>query len=878
MIGKTVSHYEILERLGEGGMGVVYKARDLDLERFAALKFLPAHSLDRDDALERFRKEARAASSLDHPNVATIYEIDRTEDGTAFIAMACYEGETLDQRLERGRTNHLEAAEITAQAAAGLARAHANGIVHRDVKPANLLVTNEGVVKVLDFGLARVASETRLTKTGTTVGTVHYMSPEQALGKEADERSDVFSLGVVLYQLLSGRLPFRGEQQVAVLYAIANEKHEPVVKAAPGVSRDLAAIVERALEKDPDARWPTMDALRAELEGWIAQEKARRSEARTAGAPAANGPRSRTRFVIGAFAALVLLAGAVFVGSRLFAPSAPESPASNRKVLAVLPFENLGPPEDEYFAAGITEEITARLAGLRGVGVIARTSVNQYKGTTKTVSQIGEELGIDFLLEGSVRWEHNPDGPSRVRVTPQLIRVADETHVWAEVYDESLEEVFRVQTDVATRVARELDLALNETEVNFLEERPTDDVEAYNYFLLGVEHMRNQKAEEDVRSALRMFEKAVELDSTFALAYAGICGTQTALYWFYDRSQDHVARAKEAVDRALRLDPDQFGVRMALGDYYYHGLLDYDRALPEFERARELAPGLSDPVASIGFVERRQGKWEDALRHLKEAIELDPRFFLLASEIGETLIDLGRYEESLGYFDRSIAMAPDNLSAYLWKAFATTLKDGNARRSQEILQEAPFDPTGLVAFEISRYQYMQGDFEGAYRTLEGCSLEAVDDHFYYLPKSLQLGRLCTFMGKTEEARQHYEDARAQVEGLLEQNPRDSRLHGAMGMVLARLGKKDEAIREGRRGVELMPVSKEAKQGPQRLAELAEIYTVVGEEEKALDLLESLVVMPASWIRPPVLRLDPVWDPLRGNPRFQELLERDEVVL
>ncbi|UCH84302.1 MAG: protein kinase, partial [Candidatus Latescibacterota bacterium] len=403
MIGKIVSHYKILEELGRGGMGVVYRAEDTKLRRSVALKFLPAQLTRDEEAKGRFIQEAQAASALDHPNICTIHEIDSTDDGQMFIAMACYTGETLDARIERGPLPIGDALVIAKQIAQGLGKAHAEGIVHRDIKPANIFVTNDGQVKILDFGLAKLGGQTRLTKERTTLGTVAHMSPEQTGGSEVDHRSDIWALGVVLYEMISGKLPFAGEHEQAVMYSIVNSDPEPLTAIRTGVPMELERVIAKCLEKSPADRYQHIDDVIVDLNRQTKRlqepyesEPHRHADKKTSG---------RWMGVVIAVLAIAIVSYAVYWQWSLGEKKTAVITQPDKAMLVVLPFENLGPSDVEYFTDGVTEEITSRLAVLSDLGVISRTSAMQYKNANKSIKQIGEELGVDYVLEGTVRWD-----------------------------------------------------------------------------------------------------------------------------------------------------------------------------------------------------------------------------------------------------------------------------------------------------------------------------------------------------------------------------------------------------------------------------------------------------------------------------------------
>ncbi|MFQ6008621.1 MAG: protein kinase [Candidatus Zixiibacteriota bacterium] len=500
MIGKTISHYKVLEKLGAGGMGVVYKAEDTRLKRCVVLKFLPPELTRDEEAKERFVNEAQAASALDHPNICTIYEIDETKDGQMFIAMACYEGETLKSIIDNRRLMIEEAVGIAIQIAQGLAKAHEQGIVHRDIKPANIIVTKDGVVKILDFGLAKLTGVTQLTKTGTTLGTVAYMSPEQAQGVTVDHRTDIWSLGVGLYQMVSGELPFRGEYEQAVIYSILNEEPEETSE----IPANLQQIVAKALAKEPDERYQQMDDMLTDL-------STLRKELESASTQ-------------------------VTVSKEKPAPA-----------IAVLPFVNMSAdPENEYFCDGMAEELIDAFTKLEGLRVVSRTSAFSFKGKELKIQKIGEELKVSHVLEGSVR-----KAGKRLRITAQLINVDDGYHLWSQKYDRELEDVFAIQDDIAETIVDTLKVKLvGEKEVPLIK-RYTENVEAYQLYLKG-RYFWNKRHQGELQQAMAFFNQTIEKEPTHALAYTGLADSFFIIgHYCYLPPKEAFLKAKAFAQKAL---------------------------------------------------------------------------------------------------------------------------------------------------------------------------------------------------------------------------------------------------------------------------------------------------------------------------------------
>ncbi len=903
--GTRLGPYEIVAPLGAGGMGEVYRARDTRLGRDVAIKVLPHHLSSAPHLRARFELEARMISSLNHPHICALYDVGR-EGEIDYLVMELVEGRTLEDLIPRDGLPLGRFLDVAIAVADALSAAHEAGIIHRDLKPANILVSDQGRVKVLDFGLAKVdvdaatpqASQllTRhVTQEGSIVGTAPYMSPEQAQGKPLDHRTDIFSMGTVLYEMATGRRPFQGGSSVELASSILKDTPAPISEVNPALPRDLGRIIRHCLEKAPRQRFQTALDLKYELTDLKKEtesgEQIGASAVSTPRAPgsSAASPRTKRRWWFAgatvAVAAVAVLAYARFAprqgaeratgAARSRAtrePAAAQAGAPARKMVVVLPFENLGSAEDAYFAAGMTEEFTSRLARVSGLGVISRTSAVQYDRAGKTMRQIGEDLGVDFVLEGTVRWDRRGEGASRVRVTPQLIRVADDTHVWSDAYDRDIDDLFSVQSEIAANVVRALGVTLLEPERNALEARPTENLEAYQAYVRGKEYGdQSDYTAENFRLAIRLQERAVELDPNFALAWAALSKAYSEIYHFgFDQSDARIAQSRAADDRALALAPDLPEVQLADGYYYYWIHRDYPRALEAFARAERSLPNNSEVLAAVAYIWRRQGRFEDAAERLKRAFELSPKDPAMTMHICETLLYLRRYREAEDYADRTVALAPDRGVSFFWKGKAS-MGLGDLVAARKAFAASPSDANGELRLELFKLDLYERKFMAARDRLAAWSGEVFENQWIYLPKSLLTAQAWALEGDQGRAKESFEAARARLASDLAGRPDDHRIHSALGLALAGLSRKEEAIREGKRGLDLYPVSKDAMIGPKRIADLAEIYLLTGDTNAALDALERAVSVPTGpWI---YLQGDPQWDSLREHPRFRQILTR-----
>jgi len=617
MIGKTISHYKILSKIGEGGMGEVYLAEDTKLKRKVAIKFLPEELTKDNEANERFQREAQAAAALNHPNIVTIYEINEHEDQT-YIAMEYVEGETLKDKITSGPLLLTKVVDYAIQICEGLSKAHEAGIVHRDIKPQNIIINRDGQVKILDFGLAKLKGVNQLTREQSTLGTIHYMSPEQAMGKEVDYRTDIWSLGVVLYEMLTGELPFKGEYDQAIIYSIINEEPEQVTGLRTDVPLEFQRVINKALSKELKERFQGISELLVDLK---------------------------------------VLAKKVEPGETFT-----KSPKEIRKPsIAVLPFENMSTDaEQEYFCDGMTEEIINALTHIKNLKVIARTSAFMFKGKHEDMREIGKKLDVEHLLEGSVRKAGN-----RLRIIAQLIKVSDGSHIWSEPYERDLEDVFAIKNEIAREIAHKLKTSFRDKsgahDVGTL-----PDMGAYELYLKGRYHF-NKFSPEWINQAIGDFSKAIAIDKEFALPYAGLAEAYVFLSSPLGALKSNVAmpKAKEAAEKALRLNPNLSEAYVSLGAIATFYDWDSEKAHRYFKQAIELNPHNTN--ARLWYeimLSLLDQNFDEALAHLTTALKQDPLNLLVRLRRGYIYCYKYDFKTAIRYFQQIVHAEPGNAAGY----------------------------------------------------------------------------------------------------------------------------------------------------------------------------------------------------------------------
>ncbi|UCE18807.1 MAG: protein kinase [Gemmatimonadota bacterium] len=708
MIGETISHYKILEKLGEGGMGVVYKAEDTKLKRTVALKFLPPELTRDPEAKQRFIHEAQAASALDYSNICTIYEIDETGDNQLFISMACYGGQNLREKIEKGPLKLEETIDIGIQIAQGLSKAHEKGIVHRDIKPGNILITEDGQVKIVDFGLAKLRGRTKLTKTGTALGTVAYMSPEQSRGKEVDHRTDIWSLGVVLYEMLTGQMPFKGDYEQAVVYSILNEEPEPITNLRSDVPTELQQVMQKAMQKEPTERYASMAELLTDLKSM--KKDLQIEDARSL--------------------------------------AEKEKPLPS---IAVLPFVNMSAdPEQEYFCDGMSEELINALTKIENLRVPARTSAFAFKGEKIDVREIGRKLSVATVLEGSVRKAGN-----RLRIAAQLINVADGYHLWSERFDRELDDVFAIQDEISMAIVNNLKVRLLRDEEEKLVKRHTRDPEAYNLYLKGL-YFSFKASPEGMEKVLQYFRKAIDKDPDFALTYTGVANVFLALGIFSLRpTKEILPKAKAALDKALHLDDTlaEAHANAALMAFWIEW--DWRAAENHFKKALALNPRLASCRAWYAWYQLAMGRFDKAISELKRAQELDPLMPLWYSQGTGIHLTVGNLDEAMNQFHKAIELDPNFGLAYFHVGrvyFLKGMMEEAISAFKKMLGLTPYP--GWAECYLGMIYHLQGKKENAENLLE----EIIERKKKTYVSSVCIAILCHELGKLELAYEFYEKA------------------------------------------------------------------------------------------------------------------------
>ena len=876
MLG-NFSDYELLEEIGRGGQGVVYRAHQKTLNRTVALKVIGLGPWTTEAHLKRFRREAEAAASLDHPYIVPIYEVGE-EDGSCYFSMKFVEGGQLDEVVKHTPISIRSAVELIAKLARTVQYAHERGILHRDIKPGNILLDQEGEPHLADFGLARlVETESTITRTLEVIGTPSYMAPEQAAGEmtRVNQSTDIYGLGAVLYQLLAGHPPFAGGTSFGTIQLLLETEPRPPRLWNPKIDRDLSTICLKCLEKDQKRRYPSALALAEDLEHWLKHEPihAKRCGVFTHGRKWVR----RNPAIAALIASLVAMAAVIGWNvwkSELISRLAP-------KGIAVLPFQNLSPdPDNAYFANGVQEEILTRLASIADLKVISRTSTQQYQSNPRNLTEIAKELGVANILEGSVQ-----KVADQVRVTVQLVNAQTDSHLWAETYDRKLTDIFAIESEIAKGIVESLQAKLTGREAQVLAVRPTDNSEAYDTYLRGLaSEARSGYSNDPLRIAIGFYERAVQLDPKFALGWARLSRAEARSYFHAgDTTSGSPEAAKRALDTAQKLQPNSPDTQLALGWYQCYVLRDYGLAKTTFKEASKLLPSSSEVPDALAAVARRLGNWNESIAYLKQALALDPRNSDLLSGLGFTYAVLRQFPKARKFYDRSLDILPNDPD--LMTAKATIYQaEGNLEKAAEILSKIDVQsPSYPFAARILQLTLERNPSE-AIKLLQarktqfhfGSDLENADNQTL-------LALAQRLAGDTNGAKASAEQARNLLKPLCKSQPDNLAFAQMLSLANALVGDKDAALREAERATMLVPTNKDRTYGPSNEELLAIIQTIFGDKSRAISTLERLLQTPYSstilYAPAPVtsrlLKLDPMWDPLRTDPAFKKLCEEKQ---
>jgi serine/threonine protein kinase/Flp pilus assembly protein TadD len=876
--------YELLDEIGRGGQGVVYRARQKSLNRTVALKVIGLGQWATQAHLKRFRREAEAAANLDHPCIVPIYEVGERE-GSCYFSMKFIDGGQLDEVARRTPISIRNAAELIAKLARTVHYAHEHGILHRDIKPGNILLDAKGEPHLTDFGLARLL-ETKSTVTHTmdVLGTPSYMAPEQARGDQGAAVSspprnggltkavDVYGLGAVLYQLLTGQPPFAGGTTYETIKLLLDTEPRPPRSLNPKIDRELSTICLKCLEKDPNRRYPSALALAEDLEHWLKHEPI---QAKPSGffTHARKWVRRNpsTSVLVTLLVALAVGMG-VMTWNRELKPAVPIP-----KSIAVLPFENFSnDPDNAYLAEGIQEELLTRLAKISDLRVVSRASTQRYQSKPRDLAQIAKQLGVANILEGSVQ-----KAADQVRVSVQLVNAQTDSHVWAETYDRKLADIFGVQSEIAKGIAVALQTKLTGTEEQALVAKPTNNPEAYDAYLRALAYSLKtlDVTAANALGAQKCLRKAVQLDPKFALAWAGLSYIDSQGYATGNLQPTMALReeARQAVETALVLQPNLGDAILAKGIYHSACLKDYETAARYFEQARQLLPKDSRIPETLAGFARLRGQWDRSEAAFNEAEGLDPRNVRLLTQHALSYIFLRRFPEASQKLEEVLNITPDDMDTIVLQAIVAQAQ-GDLPRASELL--APLHPNAdhVRALKTKFYQaILERRPAPDIRRLEE-ALAKPDPALGYLNGVLRfyLGWAQEVGGDRAAAQESWRAARSELEPLIKDQPENDGLLQSLALTYMGLGDKAAAFAMAERAMTIVPIEKQAIWGPQQIEVLARVATSLGEPDRAIAALHRLLSIPyegalsGAPLTPALLRLDPMFDPLRGDPRFEEL--------
>jgi serine/threonine protein kinase/Flp pilus assembly protein TadD len=862
--------YELLEEIGRGGQGVVFRARQKSLNRTVALKVIGLGQWATKAHLTRFRREVESAASLEHPCIVPIYEVGEG-DGSCYFSMKFIEGGQLDEVVRREPMPIRRAVELIAKVARTVHYAHEHGILHRDIKPGNILLDAKGDPHLTDFGLARLV-ETESTVTGTmeVLGTPSYMAPEQAVGNNAQVTSatDVYGLGAVLYQLLTGHPPFAGGTTYETIKLLLDTEPRQPRLVNPKIDRDLSTICLKCLEKDPTRRYSSALALAEDLERWLKHEpiQARRT------AIFARGRKWVRRNPTNALLAASLIALAAAAGWIVWKSEFSRQPLTTG--IAVLPFENLNDQkENSVFADGVQDDILTKLAKIADLKVISRTSVMEYRGK-RNVRQIGDALRVSHVLEGSARRSGD-----RIYLNAQLIDTRTDTHVWAEQYDRDLNDMFAVQSEIAEKVAERLNAKITATEKLTIEGKPTADLIAFDLYTRGknlflAAPFSGRGA--DLLEAIDLLNQAVARDPSFFQAYCLLADVHGFLYWFGDHTPGRLALEEAAIQAASRLRPDAGETHLTRAGSLYGSHHDYDGALAELEVARRSLPNSPGVFEVMASIQGCQGRWEESIRNWERAVELDPRNVSTLFQSGLSYATVRRYAELKSKLDRILTIDPNNLVLKAHRAFVEVDWKADTGPLHQLIDEIrATNPAAMpkIADKWLLCALAERDVAAAKDALNAVGEITLGHNAVLFPSPFAEGVIARMTNDDHKAQLAFTAARAEQEKIIQAQPDYGPPWCVLGVIDAALGRKEKALREGRHALELLPVEKDPINGILMIKYIAVIAAWVGEKDLACEQLATAVRYPNSGLDLSYgdLKLMPFWDPLRGEPCFEKIV-------
>jgi eukaryotic-like serine/threonine-protein kinase len=867
IVGRTIGHYQVLDPIATGGMGVVYRAHDTQLDRAVALKFPLPHRRARHDVAQRFRREARAAAALDHPNICAVYGADETDDGQLYLVMALYEGETLKARIARATCLPVaDALAIAERIAGGLAAAHRAGIVHRDLKPANIMLLGDGGVKVLDFGLARMEGGTRTDTTAMT-GTVAYMAPEQISSDGADLRADLWALGVVLYEMLTGARPFEHEHAAGVMHAVLHGDVVPPSTLRPQLPGALDNVVLRLLSRDPAARFGSADDVISALAS-VNVLAAQDESPKPARGRAVRARTGRTRVFSLRAAAIVAVPMALFAGFAAWL-ARPAIPADQPMIIAVLPFTEQPDDDDAYLGTGIADALATYFSSLPSATVTGgRVIIGE--AVDATAADVARRRGADVVVFGAV--ERSGDS---VRVSVTLFEVARQRSE-VRVSAAALGSLPDLQASIARETASALRLDGRRVILRTRSTTaPTTNAEAWDLYLRGrAVHVHGRGRAEALQQALSYYAMARELDPGFALARARLAEVHAAIALRGDTTAARREQARLEAEAALRTDPGLAEAHAVLSTYWSLNR-ELEHAAEAQQRAVAAAQNRPDLRLMYALRLRNLGRWEEAATQMEHAIRLDPHNVDALGQAALTFGRMRRYRESIGAWDRLIALQPDNVLSQLVRGhnyFRLGIIDSLAATLERIPPDR--DDSGMTTYSRLIVLRTQRRYDEALATLDSARHAISRDGLVYRPVSLLRASVLTERGDHASALPHYRTALDLLEDTAATYPRDTSIRIALAAAYAGLGRTDDAVREARTAMQHAPFSDDNPNATAVMGGAVEVFIRAGRHDDALHLIELLLSMPAGReISIPLLRIEPLFDPLRSDPRFEQLIRR-----